>query len=333
MSVLAGKVPVAVGGTPEGGEVSVTGFLGGKMGKTIFAATLVAGLCLSSPAIADKTYAVTPSGTAEMLFPGKPETVVGAISSKCIDVKWTVVNTTSNEVTCEAPLNFGQSVLGQMLMGNSYSTAPRRFFRYNVAEVNGISRVQAAGWMELQMAFGQVKRTDFSGPEFINGAMTFLGGAGGKLPPGTTFPNHVLLGVDFEDTVSGGYTVLTVTKIYPGLPAEKAGIQVGDVVTRIANKRFKNSGDYLDATARAAEKPAYEVELTRGGKVMKLTLARSFRPTWAEQVVATAEPEVPKTAAAALSVADELAKLAKLRADGIITQAEFDSQKAKLLAQ
>ena len=33
------------------------------------------------------------------------------------------------------------------------------------------------------------------------------------------------------------------------------------------------------------------------------------------------------------SVADELAKLAKLKADGLLTAAEFDTQKAKLLAQ
>lgn len=150
--------------------------------KTIFTATLLVGLLHSSPALADKTFAVTPSGAAEMLFPDQPALVAGKISSKCIDAKWTVVNSTPNAVTCEAPLNFGQSVLGQMLMGNSYSTPPRRFFRFNVVEFNGISRVQATGWMELQMAFGQVKRNDFAGPEFINNAMLFLGNAGGEIP-------------------------------------------------------------------------------------------------------------------------------------------------------
>lgn len=125
--------------------------------RTIFIALWLA--CITSPALADKFFAVTPSGSAEMLFAENPPTVVGKLSSKCIDSHWTVVTSSSNELGCEAPLNMGQSVLGQMLMGNSYSTPPRRFFRFNVIEVNGISRAQASGWIELQMAFGQVKRT------------------------------------------------------------------------------------------------------------------------------------------------------------------------------
>ncbi len=291
-------------------------------------------LSLSAPALADEYFAVTPSGAAEMLFPDKPQVVIGKLSSKCIDAHWTVTSTTSNDVTCEAPLNFGQSVLGQMLMGNSYSTPPRRFFRFNVAEVNGISRVQASGWMELQMAFGQVKRTDFAGPEFQNGAMNFMGIAGGKFPPGTSFPNHAILGVDSEDTTIAGYTAMRVTKLWPGMPAEKAGIQVGDVVTRIANKRFKNMGDYLDAAAKAGDRPTYVVEYVRGGKTLTTTVERAFRPTWTETVVPTPVPEAkPAVVQAPLSVADEITKLAKLKADGLISETEFEAQKKRLLSQ
>lgn len=291
-------------------------------------------LSLAAPAWADEYYAVTPSGAAEMLFPEKPQAVVGKISSKCIDMRWTVVNSTSTEVTCEAPLNFGQSLLGQMLMGNSYSTPPRRFLRFNVADVNGISRVQASGWMELQMAFGQTKRNDFSGPEFHNNAINFLSQAGGKYPVGTTFPNHVLLGVDFQDTKVGNYTGLHVTKVWPASPAEKAGLQVGDVITRIANKRFKDAGGYLDATAKAAEKATYVVEASRGGKTITVTMDRAFRSTSTEQVIAAAAPEEkPKPVPASVSVADELAKLAKLKAEGVISDSEFDTQKQRLLSQ
>jgi hypothetical protein len=285
-----------------------------------------------SAALADKYFAVTPSGATEMLFPDKPQIVSGKISSRCIDLHWTVTSSTSNEVTCEAPLNFGQSVLGQMLMGNSYSTPPRRFFRFSVNEINDISRVQATGWMELQMAFGQMKRTDFSGPEFHNGAMNFLGSAGGKPPVGTTFPNHVLIGFDSDDTKMGDYQALRVTSIAPGMPAEKAGMKVGDVVSRIAGKRFKTSDAYLDATAKAAETTTYQVEVYRDGKPVMLSLERAFRPTWTEQVVASAvADERPVQAATSMSVADELAKLAKLKADGVLTEAEFEAEKKRLL--
>ena len=286
---------------------------------------------LASPALADKFFAVTPSGAAEMVYPDKPAGVVGKLSSKCIDVKWTVVSSSTNEVVCEAPLNMGQSIMGQLLMGNSYSTPPRRFFRFNVAEINGVSRVQASGWMELQMAFGQTKRTDFSGPEFQNSIMNFMGAAGGKFPVGTTFPNHAFMGFDSDDTVVDKHQVLRVTKVTPGLPADKAGLRVGDVVTRIAGKRFKAMDDYLDATAKAAERSTFEIEVLRDGKPIKLTLERSFRPSWTEAVVATAEASEPARSAGSLSVADELTKLAKLKADGALTDAEFESQKRKLL--
>lgn len=52
----------------------------------------------------------------------------------------------------------------------------------------------------------------------------------------------------------------------------------------------------------------------------------------AKQIVAPiAQPVVQQTSSSSSSVADELAKLAKLKADGILTDEEFQIQKAKLL--
>jgi hypothetical protein len=147
-----------------------------RFGRLLFVVALT---LVSVPALADEFMAVTPTGAAEMLFPNHATEVVGRLSNKCIDARWTVISSTPTDLVCEAPMNMGQSVLGQMLLGNSYSTPPRRFFRFNVAETNGVSRVQASGWMELQMAFGQIKRTDFSGPEFQNSIFSFMSAAGG----------------------------------------------------------------------------------------------------------------------------------------------------------
>lgn len=298
-------------------------------------------LCLSTLAAAfptaahaDEYFAVTPSGATEALFPEPADAVVGKLSAACIDAKMRVMSSSVTELVCEAPLNTGQSIMGQLLMGNSYSTPPRRFYRFNVASINGVSRVQASGWMELQMAFGQMKRTDFSGPEFHNSLTGFLTGAGGKLPQGTTFPNHAVMGFDADDRVVDGYLAMTITKIETGSAAERAGLQTGDVVTRIAGKRFKNFDDYLDATAKAASKPTYEVEYQRSGQARKVTLDRAFRPTVTEQVVATpVAPAAPVMSANAnLSVADELEKLAALRDKGILSADEFEAQKKKLLS-
>jgi len=303
---------------------------------TKYAVAAVVAASMATPAYADKLFAVTPSGAAEMLFPDKPTAVVGKLSSRCIDVKWSVISSTPNEVVCEAPLNMGQSVLGQMLMGNSYSTPPRRFFRFNIGEVSGISRVQASGWMELQMAFGQTKRNDFAGAEFQNSIMVFMGGAGGKYPSGTTFPNHAVLGVDFQPIASGKMQLMSVSNVYPDLPAKKAGILEGDVVTRVAGERLQSEDDYLDAAAKAASSPTYVVEILRAGKPMKFTVERAFRPAWTEQVVGAVDPVATSPAHPAIapaSVADELAKLAKLKTDGVLTDAEFEAQKKKLLGQ
>jgi hypothetical protein len=287
--------------------------------------------CISSPAIADEYFAVTPSGAAEMIFADRPAAVVGQLSSKCIDARWTVIASGPNELVCEAPMNFGQAVLGQLLMGNSYSTPPRRFFRFNIAEVEGVSRVQASGWMELQMAFGQVRRTDFAGPEFHNSILTFLGSAGGRYPVGTTFPHHVMMGVEIEDVPDAGYVSLRVKSVMPDGAAAQAGLQVGDRITKIAKKRFKTGDDYLDATAKAAKTEAYPVEYVRDGRVIVASLVRKFRPAYTERVVASPAPVTEVKLVGARSIADELTKLAKLKEAGLLTDAEFEAQKKKLL--
>lgn len=301
-----------------------------RFGRLLFVVALTH---VSVPALADEFMAVTPTGAAEMLFPNHATEVVGKLSNKCIDARWTVISSTPTDLVCEAPMNMGQSVLGQMLMGNSYSTPPRRFFRFNVAETNGVSRVQASGWMELQMAFGQMKRTDFSGPEFQNSIFSFMSAAGGTFPVGTRFPNHVMMGFKSEDYPMGKNAALRVTEVDPGSPAEVAGIRPDDIVFSVAGKKFKQYDDYLDATAKAAQTPTYVVDLMRDGKPLKVTVARAFRPDWTE--VAKPAPDTTPAEAikevAAPSVADELAKLAKLRDDGVLTDAEFDAQKKKLL--
>lgn len=282
--------------------------------------------------IGGEIFAVTPSGATEMIFPSKPPAVVSQISNKCMDTQWKVASTSSNEVICEAPLSMGQSIMGQMLLGNSYSTPPRRFFRFNVVETAGTSRVQASGWMETQMAFGQVKRVDFSGAEFHNSVMGFLSSAGGKFPIGTRFPNHVVMGFNAENIQQGKYGALRVKEVMANTPAERAGLQIGDVVERIADRRFKNDEEYLEAIAKAAKSATYKIGASRNGESISLTLDREFRPPFAEAVVAQPSANTDSVQPMSASVADELAKLLKLKEQGVLTQAEFDAQKAKLLA-
>ena len=186
------------------------------------------------------------------------------------------------------------------------------------------------------MAFGQTRRTDFNGPEFQNSIFGFLASAGGNLPVGTTFPNHAMMGVQGEfssDGRSSGYTVLQVA---PDSPASHAGMQISDLISRVAGKQVKNEGSLLDALAKAAKTQSYKVEVIRAGAPVSLELVRAFRPTVTEEVKPVEAIEGALSApgyTAQSSFADELTKLAKLRDDKILTEEEFQARKSKLLAQ
>lgn len=249
------------------------------MRKMFLGAAAAIAMLVATPAMADEVFAVTPSGGPEAVFDAPAQEVIAALTSHCMDSQWQVVAATEMQLTCEAPLNATQSVLGQVLMGNSYSTAPRRFMRFNVVHINGVTRVQASGWVELQMAFGQTRQQALSGASFHNGMMGWLMAGGGRFPPGTTFPNHAALGLlgDLEPQ-GDGYAGLRVTEIREGSAAAAAGVQVGDVITRIAGKRFHHDEDYLDATAKAAERSTYRVQLLRSGREVSVDVARAFRP-------------------------------------------------------
>ncbi len=294
---------------------------------------LLGGILLPFAAAGSQLFAVTPSGAPEAVFSSKASQAASRLSSKCMDVQWIVVSSSDTEVVCESPLSTGQSIMGQMLLGNSYSTPPRRFFRFNVSEISGISRVQASGWMETQMAFGQMQRAPFSGADFHNSIMNFLISAGGSFPAGTSFPNHAVLGVLGKVTPQGRGAVYYVAEVTEGGAAERAGLSAGDVISAVAGKKFKTDSDFLDVMAKAARTPTYQLNVIRDGAAMTLTVDRDYRPTVARVASAVEAPAASSSPATALSVADELAKLLSLKEKGILTQAEFDSQKSKLLNQ
>ena len=301
--------------------------------RAIVPALALAAVIAPAAALADEILALTPSGTAEALFDKSLPDTIATLGSFCMTRGWSVTGTTSNQVTCELPMSVGQSIMGTLLIGNSYSTPPRQFVQFNAAQLGAASRVQVQNWMELQMAFGQMRRTDFSGPTFVNNAIGMLVQAGGRLPPGTTFPNHAMMGFEGETIQSAGKQALRVKAVQAGSAAEQAGIQTGDVVFQIAGKRWKDDKGYWDATAKAADTATYEVQATRDGKPIKFVVARAFRPAVVAPEPAPSPPAVVQasTSVAPTSLADELGKLAGLREKGILTDAEFQAQKARLL--
>jgi hypothetical protein len=115
-----------------------------------FSAALFAG---STPALA---------GPVEAFINRPPAEAAGMIANLCADQGTTVAEQDQFHVLCSGQMTGLKGALAQALIGNSYSTTPERKVRFSLIPQTqlGISftRIQAAEWIETQMAFGQTRR-------------------------------------------------------------------------------------------------------------------------------------------------------------------------------
>ncbi|MDG4805991.1 trypsin-like peptidase domain-containing protein [Micromonospora sp. WMMD1120] len=95
----------------------------------------------------------------------------------------------------------------------------------------------------------------------------------GKLQRGEKV-SHPSLGVGVNPAEGGGALVASVT---PGSPAEKAGLQRGDVVTRFGDKPVNDSDDLVGAVQAGKVGDRVEVQFKRNGveKTVSVTLAET----------------------------------------------------------
>lgn len=294
-------------------------------------------LFASAPAWADEPYAVTPSGNTEAIFDLPLQQASDRMANACLDQGWTMIESSSTMVVCEPPMNFGQSLLASLAIGNQYSTPPRTFYRFNLAGLGGSTRVQVSAWVETQMAFGQVRRMELATDKYHNSAMGFFRNVGARYPAGTSYPNHAYAGFEsLSLPVQSPEDGLRIVQIVQGSATEEAGLQVGDVVTRVSRERVKNQFDLMDGMRKAIKSLTYEVEFYRGRAKQKVTLERRHRavevapdPSTLLAAQVAASPAIQ--AIMPLSVADELSKFAKLHQDGVLSDEEFNAQKARLL--
>lgn len=94
----------------------------------------------------------------------------------------------------------------------------------------------------------------------------------GPPPPA---PAKAYMGIGFDPDT----TDLKLTQVTEGLPADKAGLKVGDTITAIDGKALKERPDLL--TLMRTKKPGDTIELTvdRNGKAMKFRLKLIERPS------------------------------------------------------
>lgn len=291
---------------------------------------------VSSPALADEFFGLTPSGATEAYFPLSLVETSDVLANGCVDAGWTTVSSTETMVVCEIPVSVGNAILSA-LAGPRYATPPRQFIRFNLAGQQGYARVQVSAWQEIQTAFGQTQRTELGNENYHNNVTFLMVALGAYYPPGTQFPNHAAVGVDYELTDMQGGGML-ITNVETGGAFDQGGLRSGDVVTRIARERIKDTDDISDGLHKAIRDETFDVEFYREGKRMSAKVPRIFReaagplPELApkEEVADVAQPVIVQNE---FSVADELAKLAELKEQGLLTDEEFEQQKAKLLSR
>jgi len=92
------------------------------------------------------------------------------------------------------------------------------------------------------------------------------------------------LGLRLGMTVSP-YRVAKVTEIEPGASAAKAGVRAGDVIRRMGKMRISDGVHYHFSLLERKDGEKVPVELERGGKIIKLTVAvEKIPPRPAEKV-------------------------------------------------
>jgi serine protease Do len=69
-----------------------------------------------------------------------------------------------------------------------------------------------------------------------------------------------------------------VTQVYPGEPADKAGLRNYDIITHVAGKSVRNSADLINAVTAVPVGDTVAVKILRAGKEMELKIKVAQRP-------------------------------------------------------
>ena len=84
-----------------------------------------------------------------------------------------------------------------------------------------------------------------------------------------------------------------ITGVMPGTPAEKAGLQKGDVVLKLNGEVVENSNALRNEIADARADATVELELVRNGAPMKMMVTLDERPKQPSRMAIPQEPPTP----------------------------------------
>jgi hypothetical protein len=238
---------------------------------------LGASACASTPPQALEV--ATPSGRPEaLLLTGEVSEAAGLIANGCMNSGMNVVSNNGYQVVCEASLTMTQSMVTQFALGNSYSTTPRQFVQFNLADIGDTVRAQATSWVETQMAFGQMKRmpTDQTIAQ-RNDLQRALFAFGGVPVPGTVDTSgRPKIGIMLADLSSdgevGGTGAVFVTGVFAGEPASAAGLKVCDRIDAVNGAKIVNMAGYTLEVSRSAEGTPIKFSVSRAGEPLEFDI-------------------------------------------------------------
>lgn len=119
-------------------------------------------------------------GPIQIWFAGSQEDVGARLANLCIDRNALVIEQSSHHVLCSRATSGFDGALARVIVGNTYSTQPELKFRFSLVQDRGSVRVQAVQWLETQMAFGQVRRSELDGRRHRSDFRRVLIDAGGS---------------------------------------------------------------------------------------------------------------------------------------------------------
>lgn len=132
-----------------------------------------------------------------------------------------------------------------------------------------------------------MKRAFLFGLPVVAVLLLIGGWAYSKPQPESPDPNHkqfwesfprsgYRLGVVLSDA-NGDAKGVAIEKIVPDSPAEKAGLQKGDVLVRIGGEKIQNSRDVREMLRNLGDSKDLEVEILRDGKPLTVTVTPEKR--------------------------------------------------------
>jgi hypothetical protein len=244
-----------------------------------FAAALFVAVSACATTPPQTLQVATPSGRPEALFlTGEVSEAAGQVASGCMNAGMTVVSNNGYQVVCEVAMTMTQSVVTQLAIGNSYSTTPRQFIQFNLADTGDAVRAQATGWVETQMAFGQMRRMPIDQSiAWKNQMQQALFSVGGVPVPGTVDSSaKAKIGFLMADLSPDGKVgergAVFVSGVFPGGPAEVAGLQVCDRVDYVNGAKVVNVAGYTLEASRTAAGSPIKITVTRGGQSLDLNV-------------------------------------------------------------